>query len=84
MNGAQGEKPIVLSVAEIERLALRALEANGASERQARSLAQAIAAAERDGIRSHGLMYLATYCEHLRCGKVDGESSQPWNARRLG
>jgi (2R)-3-sulfolactate dehydrogenase (NADP+) len=64
--------PPVLTVAAIEELAAAALVANGASEAQAASLARAVAAAERDGIRSHGLMYLATYCEHLRCGKVDG------------
>jgi (2R)-3-sulfolactate dehydrogenase (NADP+) len=75
VSGTSREDPVVFSVSEIERLAFRALEANGASERQAGSLAQAIAAAERDGIRSHGLMYLATYCEHLRCGKVDGQAT---------
>ena len=30
--------------------------------------------AEADGIASHGLAYLPTYCEHLRCGKVDGKA----------
>ena len=69
------EYPSVLPVAEIEELAFRALAAHGASPMQARSLAKGIAAAERDGIRSPGLMYLPTYCEHLGCGKVDGTAT---------
>ena len=34
-------------------------------------MAKAVRAAERDGIPSHGLLYVPTYCEHLSCGKVD-------------
>lgn len=64
----------LLQLAEIERLAQAALLRAGASEPSAKSLAKAIAAAERDGIASHGLAYLATYCEHLRCGKVVGQA----------
>ena len=65
-------EPIVMSLAEIESLARAALVRAGAREVSAQSLAAAIAAAERDGIASHGLAYLATYCEHLGCGKVVG------------
>jgi (2R)-3-sulfolactate dehydrogenase (NADP+) len=61
-----------LTLDEVERLAATALRRRGASERQAAALAKGIAAAERDGLKSHGLMYLATYCEHLACGKVIG------------
>ena len=61
-----------MSIAEIETLATEALAKHGASEAQARALAAGIAGAERDGIRSHGLMYLPVYCEHLTCGKVIG------------
>ena len=57
---------------EIERLAEMALRAHGARAEAAGSLARAVAAAERDGLASHGLAYLPTYCEHLDCGKVDG------------
>jgi len=59
-----------LSVDAIEELARSALLHSGANEAAATSLARAIAAAERDGIASHGLTYLAVYCEHLACGKV--------------
>jgi len=62
--------PVVLQIAEIEHLARTALTKAGASPDAAKSLAAAIAAAERDGIASHGLAYLATYCQHLQCGKV--------------
>ena len=62
--------PIVLRIPEVERLAQNALTQAGASPSAAKSLATAIAAAERDGIASHGLAYLATYCQHLQCGKV--------------
>jgi (2R)-3-sulfolactate dehydrogenase (NADP+) len=60
----------VLTVAAIEQLAEAALIAHGASPPAAASLARAIAAAERDGMPSHGLAYLPTYCEHLDVGKV--------------
>jgi (2R)-3-sulfolactate dehydrogenase (NADP+) len=61
-----------LSVADIERLAAAALAAHGAGPAAAASLARAVAAAERDGLPSHGLAYLPTYCEHLDVGKVVG------------
>ncbi len=61
-----------LSPDAITAAAVAALRAHGASAEQAIPLAAAIAAAERDGIRSHGLMYLPIYCEHLTCGKVIG------------
>jgi (2R)-3-sulfolactate dehydrogenase (NADP+) len=65
----------ILQIPEIEDLARRALIAAGAGEGNALSLAAAIAAAERDGIASHGLAYLPTYCEHIGCGKVDGKAT---------
>jgi (2R)-3-sulfolactate dehydrogenase (NADP+) len=61
-----------LTVPEIEDLSFRALARAGALNQAARSLARAVAAAEAEGIASHGLAYVPTYCEHLHCGKVDG------------
>lgn len=70
-----------LTTERIETLARMALVRHGASEAQARAMAAGIAAAERDGLRSHGLIYLPIYCEHLTCGKVLGgaepQLSQP-------
>ncbi len=63
---------VTMTLSEIEALALAALVAAGASPEQAQPLASAVAGAEADGIASHGLAYVPTYCEHLRCGKVDG------------
>jgi (2R)-3-sulfolactate dehydrogenase (NADP+) len=65
---------VQMTLDEINALALSALVAAGASEVQAQPLAAAVAAAEADGIASHGLAYVPTYCEHLRCGKVDGKA----------
>lgn len=65
---------VTMSAAEIEAFAGEMLQAAGARPENAAPLARAIAAAECDGIPSHGLMYLPTYVEHLRCGKVDGQA----------
>jgi (2R)-3-sulfolactate dehydrogenase (NADP+) len=73
-----------MSAGEVEALALTALIKAGTSEGNAAPLARAIAAAERDGIASHGLMYLATYCEHVACGKVDGRAEPTLSQERPG
>lgn len=65
---------VQMTLDEINALALSALIAAGATQQQAQPLAAAVAAAEADGIASHGLAYVPTYCEHLRCGKVDGNA----------
>lgn len=59
---------------EIKQLAFRALVAAGTHEENARALAHATAATEFDGISSHGLAYIPIYCEHVQCGKVDGQA----------
>ncbi len=73
-----------MSVDEVAVLARRALVKAGAEPAIAASMARAIAAAERDGIASHGLMYLATYCEHVTCGKVDGRAVPTLDRTRPG
>ncbi|MFT6276063.1 MAG: LDH2 family malate/lactate/ureidoglycolate dehydrogenase, partial [Halioglobus sp.] len=45
-----------MTLQEAERLAVATLQACGASTIQATSLAAGVAAAERDGISSHGLV----------------------------
>jgi len=64
----------ILTLQEIEDLAFGALVRAGTSETNARPLAKATAATEADGIASHGLAYIPTYCDHVRCGKVDGQA----------
>jgi (2R)-3-sulfolactate dehydrogenase (NADP+) len=70
-----------MTLAEIEQLCLRVLMAAGASEDNAAAVARSTMLAERDGIRSHGLLYVPIYAEHVRCRKVDGKArpavSQP-------
>ena len=63
-----------VSIADIQDLARRALCRAGAAAANAAPLAEAVAAAEAEGVSSHGLAYLPTYCAHLRCGKVDGKA----------
>ncbi|WP_420548108.1 Ldh family oxidoreductase [Curvivirga sp.] len=63
-----------LTATEIETLAFDALLGAGTNETSARSMARAAAAAEIDGIRSHGLVYIPIYCEHVKCGKVIGDA----------
>ena len=63
-----------ITLTEIETLARTALLAHGARAEAAEVMARAIAATEADGLASHGLAYLATYCTHLDCGKVVGGS----------
>jgi (2R)-3-sulfolactate dehydrogenase (NADP+) len=76
--------PTNLTVGEIESLVAAALEAAGTSGGNAAPLARAVAQAERDGIASHGLMYVPTYCSHVRCGKVDGTAMPVLTRPRAG
>lgn len=64
-----------LSLDRVEDLAFQTLQNAGASAHQAVGVARSIRLAERDGIRSHGLVYVPIYAEHLRCGKVLGAAN---------
>ncbi len=64
----------IMTLDQIEDLAYRALTAAGTSDANARALSRATAATEGEGISSHGLAYIPIYCEHVRCGKVDGHA----------
>jgi len=73
-----------LSLAEIEEIALRALVTAGTAEENARPLARATAETEADGVASHGLAYIPIYCEHVQCGKVDGQARPALDHPRPG
>lgn len=73
-----------LSLAEIEELSFNALVAAGTSAENARPLAVATAATEADGVASHGLAYIPIYCEHVQCGKVDGQAKPTLETPRPG
>ena len=63
---------------------MRALAAAGTSEANASHLAEATVAAEAEGVVSHGLAYIPIYCEHVECGKVDGQAIPVMNHPRPG
>ena len=66
---------VTMTLEEIEDLSFRALVAAGTSDSNARPLAVATAQTEADGVASHGLAYIPIYCEHVQCGKVDGNAT---------
>jgi (2R)-3-sulfolactate dehydrogenase (NADP+) len=66
---------VTLTIDAVEALTQEILEASNTSEANARSVTRSVVAAELDGIHSHGLARLPTYCEHARCGKIDGQAS---------
>ena len=73
-----------LTLDDVEALARQTLETAGASPVNAASVARSTLAAERDGIRSHGLMYVPIYAEHVRCGKVVGDAVPEVSAPKPG
>ena len=62
------------SVEEATALALRALKRAGASKAMALATAEALVAAEAEGLGGHGLSRVALYCRHLREGRADGKA----------
>jgi (2R)-3-sulfolactate dehydrogenase (NADP+) len=61
-------------VDELTQLAARALKRAGASNAAAQATAQALVAAEAEGLAGHGLSRVALYAQHLREGRVDGKA----------
>ena len=66
---------VTLTLAQVEDLTLKALTACNTNEINARSVTLSVVASEADGVHSHGLARLPTYCEHARCGKIDGNAT---------
>lgn len=62
----------MMTLDEVEALALDALRCGGAAPHQAAPVARSMRRAEADGIGSVGLGYLPTYLRHLRNSRVDG------------
>ena len=71
-----------LNLEQVESLTIEALTGAGASSESASSMGRAVRAAERDGIPSHGMLYVPTYCEHVICGKVDGNANPDVSSER--
>lgn len=74
----------LLTTLELHDLANRVLVKSGAIPANAAVTADALVAAELDGIPSHGLSRLPFYADQIRSGKVDGtavpEATQPARA----
>ncbi|MFN2099652.1 Ldh family oxidoreductase [Altererythrobacter sp. MF3-039] len=65
---------VKLTLERVHTLVVDTLMRNGCDEENAAAVASVIAAAERDGCHSHGLMRLAGYAATLRSGKVNGNA----------
>jgi (2R)-3-sulfolactate dehydrogenase (NADP+) len=75
--GAEREamsEEVNLSLDQVYELTMEVLVGSGASKANAAPVARSIREAEADNLRNIGLGYLPLYCEHLRCGKVDGRA----------
>ena len=73
---------INITLKNVYEITLAALKGAGASQSNAESVARSTVLAERDGTRSHGLMYVPIYAEHLICGKVVGTATADVNCTR--
>src|SRR5688572_27286648 len=60
---------------DLEALIARALEASNTSPANAASVARALAQAEIDGQKGHGLSRVPSYAAQARVGKVDGHAT---------
>ena len=74
----------ILSIAECETLAQRALAASGAAMGPSVSTARALAAAEADGQAGHGLGRVPSYAAQVTAGKVDGHAQPSLRRLRAG
>lgn len=63
-----------IAVAALETLMESALARSGANPAMARATARALAAAEREGLASHGASRIPQYCGHLRNGRASGSA----------
>ncbi len=72
-----------LALDELTLLAMRALKRAGAGKAMAVATAQALVAAEAEGLSGHGLSRVALYAQHLREGRVDGKA-KPKVVKRVG
>jgi (2R)-3-sulfolactate dehydrogenase (NADP+) len=75
MTGHGGTAGVTLTLAEVEALTAAALARSGVAAQNLGPLVASVVAAEADGIHSHGLARLPTYCEHARCGKINGAAT---------
>lgn len=75
MSAPASTPMVTLTLAEVDDLTFRALTASGVNDANARSVTASVVAAEADGVHSHGLARLPTYCAHAKVGKIDGAAT---------
>ena len=73
-----------LSAGDLEVLICAALVASNTSQANARSVARALAQAEIDGQKGHGLSRVPSYAAQARAGKVDGHATPDVRQTRPG
>jgi (2R)-3-sulfolactate dehydrogenase (NADP+) len=73
-----------ISLADAHALTLAALVAAGTSPANAHAVADALIAAEADGLASHGLSRVAAYADQAKAGKVAGAAVPVLNANAPG
>lgn len=73
----------VISLEQVTALTSRALNRAGASKLMAQTTAQALVAAEAEGLGGHGLSRVALYCQHLKDGRANGKA-KPKVVKRKG
>src|SRR5437016_5722393 len=66
---------VTIGAAELEALIAAALVASRTAEANARSVARALAQAEVDGQKGHGISRVPIYAAQSRVGKVDGQAT---------
>lgn len=62
------------SIADIQQLAVKALVTHNTAQENAEKVADALLAAEIDGLSGHGLSRLPSYCAQAASGKVQGDA----------
>ncbi len=66
---------VSILASDLEALIARALEASNTGAANAASVARALAQAEIDGQKGHGLSRVPSYAAQVRAGKVDGHAT---------
>lgn len=74
MNTQSSADGVQMTLAQVEALTRRVLLACGVDPRNEAPITASVVAAEAEGVHSHGLARLPTYCEHARVGKIDGKA----------
>ena len=64
----------LIPIPDLTALATGALRASGASEAMARTTAKYLVAADTQGLGTHGVARVPTYCGHLKSGRARGDA----------